>query len=142
MMVSFQSRAPDGLRMRESTLRRVRFVLRRLSWLVPRATVQLSDINGPGGGVDKRCQVTLKTEGAGTVVIISVASDWRCAIEDALGRAARTLVRGWQRNRDKGRSLPRALAFDASDMSHTGRDPGDQLLSAGSMTVALVRSRS
>ena len=94
--------------MRELAVRRVRFVLRHLTWLVPRATVQLSDINGPGGGVDKRCQVTLKTEGAGTVMITSMAGDWRCAIEDALGRAARTLVRAWRRDRDKARSVQRA----------------------------------
>ena len=141
MKVSFQSRDPDGLRMRKSTLRRVRFVLRRLAWLVPRATVQLSDINGPGGGVDKRCQVTLMTEGAGTVVITSMAGDWRCAIEDALGRAARTLVRAWQRNRDQGRSVPRALIFDAPDRRYPGRDPADQRLSLGSMTVELIRRK-
>ena len=139
MKVSFQSRDPDGVRMGKSTLRRVRFVLRRLTWLVPHATVQLSDINGPGGGVDKRCQVTLKTEGAGTVVITSMAGDWRRAIEDALGRAARTLVRALQRNRDKGRSVQRALVFDAPDRPSSGRNQADQRLGLGSMTVALIR---
>ena len=42
-----------------------------LAWLVPRARVQLSDVNGPRGGVDKRCQVELRTAGTGTVVINS-----------------------------------------------------------------------
>ena len=142
MKVLFQSRDPDGARMRELAVRRVRFVLRRLNWLVPRATVQLSDINGPGGGVDKRCQVTLKTEGAGTVVITSMAGDWRCAIEDALRRAARTLVRAWRRDRDKARSVQRAPIFEAPDRRSPGRDPADQRLSLGSMTVALIRRNS
>ena len=112
MKVSFQSSAPDGTLMREVAVGRVRFVLRRLTWLVPRATVHLSDINGPGGGVDKRGQVTLKTERAGTVGITSMAGDWRCAIENALRRAARALVRVGRRSSDKDRATQRALAFD------------------------------
>jgi hypothetical protein len=57
--------------LRDLTERRVRFVLRRLGWLVPRAEVQMSDVNGPRGGVDKRCQVELRTDGAGSVVVAS-----------------------------------------------------------------------
>lgn len=41
------------------------------------------------GDVDKRCQVELKTDGAGTVVIASLALDWRTALDRSLGRAAR-----------------------------------------------------
>jgi hypothetical protein len=46
------------------------------------------DENGPRGGVDKRCQVALHAEGAGAVVVTSVASDWRAALNDALARRA------------------------------------------------------
>ena len=38
--------------------------MRRLTWLVPRARVWLSTINGPRGGVDKRCHVVLHTFGS------------------------------------------------------------------------------
>ena len=68
MQVLFESRDPDGAQWREVAVRRLRFVLRRLTWLVPRARVQLSDVNGPRGGVDKQCRVELKTASAGTVV--------------------------------------------------------------------------
>ncbi len=107
MQVVFESRDPEGQQMRELTVRRLQFVMRRLSWLVPRATVHLSDVNGPRGGIDKRCQLELKTEHAGTVVVTSMAHDWRCAIEAALGRAARVLVRSVQRGNRHARSAER-----------------------------------
>jgi hypothetical protein len=101
MQVIFDSRDPEGAQLRPLAERRVRFVMRRLSWLVPRARVQLSDLNGPRGGVDKRCQVELKTDRNGTVVVTSVARDWRTALDSALGRAARVLMRLWRRARSK-----------------------------------------
>jgi ribosome-associated translation inhibitor RaiA len=78
-------------------------VLRRLGWLVPRAEVQMSDVNGPRGGIDKRCQVELRTDGAGSVVVASVASNWRTALDNALARAARFLLRLWRRGSDPRR---------------------------------------
>ncbi len=65
MHIIFESRDANASQLREPSLERVRFALRRLSSLVPRARVQFSDVNGPRGGVDKRCQVELSTEGAG-----------------------------------------------------------------------------
>jgi ribosome-associated translation inhibitor RaiA len=103
MQVLFESRDPQGAQLREVAVRRLRFVMRRLTWLVPRARVQLSDVNGPRGGVDKRCQVELKTATAGTVVITAMASDWNAALETALARAARALVRVWRRGRQQAR---------------------------------------
>ena len=111
MQVLFESRAPDAAPLRELAERRVRFVMRRLSWLVPRARVQLSDVNGPRGGLDKRCQIELKTETAGTVVITAIDRDWRSALESALTRASRTLARTWQRTHQRPRH--RALGPDA-----------------------------
>jgi hypothetical protein len=97
MQVLFESRDPQGAQWREPAVRRLRFVLRRLTWLVPRARVQLSDVNGPRGGVDKQCRVELKTAQAGTVVVTAMARDWQAALDTALARSARTLVRVWRR---------------------------------------------
>ncbi len=109
MQVLFNSRHPQATELRELTERRVRFVLRRVGWLVPRADVQMSDVNGPRGGVDKRCQVELRTVGAGSVVVASVASDWRTALDDALARAARFLMRLWRRGNDSRRMRQRLI---------------------------------
>jgi hypothetical protein len=109
MQVLFKSRHPQATDLRDLTERRVRFVLRRLGWMVPRAEVQMSDVNGPRGGVDKRCQVELRTDGAGSVVVTSVANNWRTALNDALARAARLLMRLWRRVSDSRRMRKRLL---------------------------------
>ena len=109
MQVLFKSRHPQATELRELTERRVRFVLRRLGWLVPRADVQMSDVNGPRGGIDKRCQVELRTVGAGSVVVASVASDWRTALDNALARAARFLMRLWRRGNESRRVRQRLI---------------------------------
>jgi ribosome-associated translation inhibitor RaiA len=101
MNVIFRSRDTGAERLRELAVRRVQFALRRMSWLVPRADVQLSDVNGPRGGVDKRCQVRLTTERAGTIVISATARDWRSALDSALARATRALLRLWRRGQPR-----------------------------------------
>ncbi len=112
MQVLFKSRDPRATELRVLTERRVRFVLRRLSWLVPRAEVHLSDVNGARGGVDKRCQVELKTDGAGSVVVASVAKDWRTALDNALARAARFLMRLRRRGSDFRRMRQRLISHE------------------------------
>ncbi|BDT69676.1 hypothetical protein os1_38680 [Comamonadaceae bacterium OS-1] len=103
MQVLFQSRDPQGAEFRERVERRVRFVTRRLQGLVPRVKVQLSDVNGPRGGVDKRCQLALQTETAGTVVVTSTARNWHLAVDQALARAGRVLRQLVQRQRTQAR---------------------------------------
>jgi hypothetical protein len=98
--------------LRELSIGRVRFALRRLSTLVPRAKVQLTDINGPRGGVDKRCQVELTTEYAGKLVVYSLAHDWRTAIDLALGRATRVLTRSLKRTQKPMRGGKARLAVE------------------------------
>ena len=79
---------------------------------MPRAKVQFSDVNGPRGGVDKRCQVELQTEHAGTVVIASLACDWRTALDRSLSRAIRVLVRTLQRGKKPIRGRAAKWAMD------------------------------
>ena len=112
MQVFFKSRDPQAADLLDLSQRRTRFVLRRLAWLVPQATVRMSDVNGPRGGIDKQCQVELKTDVAGTVVASSVASDWRSALDKALARAARFLLRLVRRDGDSRRLRQRAIALD------------------------------
>ncbi|MEO9101871.1 MAG: HPF/RaiA family ribosome-associated protein [Burkholderiaceae bacterium] len=100
MQFVFESRDPQAGLLREIAEQRLRFALRRASSLLPRAKVQLSDLNGPRGGVDKRCRLELTPERGSPIVIVSTASNWRQAFENALARGARALVRSWQRRRD------------------------------------------
>ena len=112
MQVLFKSGHSQAADLRDLTERRVRFVLRRLGWLVPRAEVQMSDVNGPCGSVDKRCPVELRTEGAGSVVVASVAGDWRTALDKALARAARFVMRLWRRGNDSRRMRQRFISLE------------------------------
>ena len=98
MQILFRTRHPEAALMRDAVERRVRFAFRRLNALVPRAEIKLEDINGPRGGPDKRCQIALRTDGAGAVDVSTVAKDWRCALDEALASAARHLLRTWRRS--------------------------------------------
>jgi ribosome-associated translation inhibitor RaiA len=69
-------------------------------------------VNGGHGGIDKRCQVELKTDGAGSVVAASVANDWRTAVDKALARAARSLMRLWRRDCDSRRLRQRLISLE------------------------------
>jgi hypothetical protein len=115
MQIIFESRDTDASPMRELSITRVRFALRRLRALVPRAKVQFSDVNGPRGGVDKRCQVELTTDSAGTVVIASLARDWRTALDRSLSRATRVLTRSIQRSQKPARGRTARLALGGSN---------------------------
>jgi len=112
MKVLFSARHPQAAELRDLTERRVRFMLRRLGWLVPRAEVRMSDVNGSRGGIDKRCQVELETDGAGSVVVTSVANEWRTALDNALARAARSLMRLLRRDTDSRRLRQRLMALE------------------------------
>lgn len=57
----------------------MRFVLRRLDWLVPR------------------------TDGAGSVIVTTMERDWRTALDKALAHATRYLLRQWGRNQTQRR---------------------------------------
>ena len=62
------------------------------------------------GGVDKRCQLALRTDGGGPVVVSSVAGDWRSALDRALARATRFLLRQARRGQDFRKLRQRARA--------------------------------
>ena len=110
MNIQFESRAPEAAQLRDLAIERLQFSMRRVTWLVPRARVLLSDVNGPRGGVDKRCQLEIRTANAGTLVITSVARDWRSALDRSLARATQALIRHWRRNERRDRPRPRDLS--------------------------------
>lgn len=115
MQIIFESRDADGADMREASIARVQFALRRLNGVVPRAKVQFSDVNGPRGGIDKRCQVELMAEGSAHVVIASLARDWRTALDRSLSRATRTLTRSLQKRQkpERGRLAKHVQQLDS-----------------------------
>ena len=107
MQVIFKSRDADAEQFRTIAVRRVRVALRRLSWFAPRASVQLSDVNGPRGGVDKRCQIEIATKSGPPIIVTSMARDWLSALQSALTRATRSLLHNYKRSRQRQPSEPK-----------------------------------
>lgn len=62
--------------------------------------VSLSDINGPRGGIDKRCKIQVQLSGGKDVVIEDTEADMYTAIDRAAERADRAVVRRVERLRN------------------------------------------
>jgi ribosomal subunit interface protein len=74
---------------------------------ISRATVRLSDINGPRGGADKRCQIQVRLATLADVVIENTEADLYFAIDRASERVGRTALRHLARLRRPVRRTPR-----------------------------------
>jgi len=105
----------EGLR--AHTERRLQFALNWASNDVRAVTVRLSDINGPRGGNDKRCQILIPLTGKQEVVIEDTESDLYIAIDRATDRTERTLARRLHRQREHRNSRPMIMEteIDAAD---------------------------
>lgn len=90
--------------LRQHAERRLQFALSWADSQIRRSAIRLSDVNGPRGGNDKRCQIQLTASGnehAAMIVIEEVQSDLYTAIDRAADRAGRTLARKLQRDRQR-----------------------------------------
>ena len=88
------------------TTSRMQFALNRNDSYIMRARIWLADINGPRGGVDKRCQIELKLAGQNNIVIEDIEADLYFAIDRASDRCMRTLGRRIARSRQHIREIP------------------------------------
>jgi ribosomal subunit interface protein len=84
------------------TTRRMQFALSRNDSQITRASVWLAAINGPRGGIDKRCQIALKLVGNHSIVIEDTETDLYIAIDRASERCMRSLARSLERAREHG----------------------------------------
>ena len=85
--------------LREHTERRLGFALDRAHHDISTITVRLSDINGPRGGADKRCQIQIPLPYHLGVVIEETDADLYVAIDRAASRAGNTLGRHLSKRR-------------------------------------------
>ncbi|TNF61728.1 MAG: HPF/RaiA family ribosome-associated protein [Burkholderiales bacterium] len=97
---------------RQIAERRVRFVLRRLRGRVQQVHVRLRDLNGTRGGPDQVCQVSIVTEGQGTLVASAVGAHPRQALDAALQNVANALVRSVRRRQQVARPASRAWPME------------------------------
>lgn len=88
----------DGIR--DYTKQRMQFALNRNAKHITKIKVRLADINGPRGGIDKRCQIDISLAGRNDIVIEDTETNLYVAIDRASDRCARTLSRRLERARE------------------------------------------
>lgn len=82
--------------------RLLKFSLSRFEGAVTRVKIRFIDVNGPKGGIDKRCRISAKLRTGGQVV---VSGEGEYYIE-ALGNCLERLVRSIRRKIGKRQSYP------------------------------------
>lgn len=79
--------------------RRIGFSLSRFSDRIGSVTLRLTDLNGPKGGEDKHVRLILTVPGEERIVIEETDPNLLAAVDNAIGRSARTLARVVDRGR-------------------------------------------
>ena len=86
--------------------RRLCFSLGRFASRLGRVSVRIADVNGPRGGVDKACRISVKLVHSGeTVVQETVDANLYVAIDHATDRIGQTCGRDLRRLRERGTGI-------------------------------------
>lgn len=101
-------------RLREHIQRQVRFALSRFADRIQRVRISIADINGPRGGMDKRCLIQIDMTAKPGLVAEVTDSNMYAAISRSASRANRLVSRCLKREqaqkrinqRDSSRWLP------------------------------------
>ena len=83
--------------MQEYIERRLLFSLGRFSPRITRVTVQVLDLNGPRGGLDKSCRIEVQLHPSGRVFVKDTDAHLHAAVDRAVDRAR---PRGGPRHRE------------------------------------------
>ena len=86
---------------REAIARRIAFALSRFDDLIERVHVVGADENGPKGGVDKTCRLTVTLKSGETVCVSDRAPKLIAAVSNAAERMGRAVARGLERRRTR-----------------------------------------
>ena len=92
MNLHFCSNDLEGQLWQQRAADRLCQALRNLHGLVARIEVRLDDINGPAGGVDKRCSVEVLVRGSSPVAVTATARSWQDSLEAAATRVRQRVV--------------------------------------------------
>lgn len=91
----------------EHARRRASARLGRFRDQLSRVVIRLGDVNGPRGGVDKRCQIEVQGRRIEPAALEQMSSDPYTAVDRALERVARSVGRRLSRSRARRGSGPR-----------------------------------
>ncbi len=114
---------------RERIERRLGFALGRFGDRIGRvAAVRLADVNGPRGGVDKRCRVVAELPGHAAVVVEEADADLNALIDRAADRLGEAVRRRLDRARLYAGPTPPAVGGpDVDAQEPPGEDEAERL---------------
>ncbi|MEJ2009366.1 MAG: HPF/RaiA family ribosome-associated protein [Acidobacteriota bacterium] len=87
--------------LRDYAERRLRFSVRRLNPRIKRLRVSVEDVNGPRGGVDKRCRIVADISPSGNLVIEETDTRAHEAVDRAADRLRRNVRRELKRRQSR-----------------------------------------
>lgn len=87
--------------LRAHAVERIHFHLSRFGPEVDAVAVRIGDVNGPKGGLDKHCRVTVRGRRLSPVVIDDLSGDAYAAVDWAVARAGRAVTRALERARTR-----------------------------------------
>lgn len=88
--------------------------LGKFATAIERTSVRIEDVNGPRGGVDKRCDIKVVLGGVPSVVVSERHHSLQAAMDRALDRTERAVRRALQRRRTKSVRAPRLTELAAA----------------------------
>jgi len=101
MRVEIQSHnLPMNHILRDCMAYRLEAALRRFSGRVRRVSLNLSDVNGPRGGEDKRCRVDVQLEHGAPIRTEGRGRDLLAVVTEVAQRASHSVAREVDRRRD------------------------------------------
>jgi ribosome-associated translation inhibitor RaiA len=86
---------------RRSIRERLGMQLGKFARNIERISVRLDDVNGPKGGVDRRCQIKVVVDGLPSIVSEAQATHWWDAFNVAVDGAEEAVRRALRRRRTK-----------------------------------------
>ena len=86
--------------LRDHIARRLHYALGRFEGRVTGATARLADLNGPRGGVDKRCRIIVAMRAQEPILVEDTDTDVYAAVDRASKRAGRAVWRQLERRRE------------------------------------------
>ncbi len=92
--------------LREFAERRLRYALSRFDARIQRVSLTLVDANGPRGGVDKSCRITVKLRRAPEVTVTDLDTEVGTCISRAAERVGRAVARAVDRKQQFDRRQP------------------------------------
>jgi hypothetical protein len=80
-------------------IRRVQFALGRFASRISNVSVKVSDLNGPRGGIDKRCRLAARVQGLGEVIVQDDDAELQPLVDRIAERMGHLIGRRLERQR-------------------------------------------